>query len=180
MSEATTSHDRSTAWTGCLLAPLVAGAVAALSNLTLFVAPRGTYFVVWGIAHLLAFGFGLWAVRVWQRPSHASTYVWLGAAAGAFETLIVFGVLDGLTIAEGLGMGGTLETGVEDYLAVAATILLFTAGAFRGARRLHAPDEDSTGTRGASSPRVPTETATQWLSIVAPAVALVAEIVKFA
>ena len=169
----TATNKRLTGWIYALLATLAAGSIAAVSNLTNFVAPRSTYFAVWGVAHLLAFCFGLWAARAVRVPCRPSAYLTLALIAGIVEAVIVFGVLDGLII-NGLELG----TGFEDYIVVAATIVLFTAGALRGARGLLGDEGDAAPTRGDRRIPRPSPAVTQTLGVAGPALALVGEVIK--
>jgi hypothetical protein len=116
---------------GFVVAPLIAGAAGALSNFVNFTGNRTAYFVIWGAAHLAAFAIGFWAAQRWRPSDRVSTYVGFGAVAGAVEAVIVFGVVDGFLLGE-----FELVTGLEDVLAVFATILLFSTGAVYGLRQI--------------------------------------------
>ena len=57
----------------------------------------------------------------------------LGLLAGAVEGFAVFQLLNHLTVVND-GFVMELVTGPEDYIAVVATAVMFTAGAMRGLR----------------------------------------------
>jgi hypothetical protein len=173
-----TPQSRSTAWVGALLAALIAGSIAALSNVVNFVAARPTYFAAWAVAHLLAFGFGWWAARAAAGRRHPAAYVALGVLAGAVEAVIVFGALDGLIVVDELGYGWQLVAGAEDYVAAAATVVLFVAGAMRGLRaRAVGPEGRPVGGSGRPA-MVPDKPVTDFLSAAGPALTLASGLLK--
>jgi hypothetical protein len=169
--------DRS-GWIGVVWAPFLAGSIAALTNVTNFVVDRPAYFAIWGAAHLLAFGFGLWAALVWHADQHPNAYLLLGLVAGAVEALIVFGVLDGLVIVNSrYPRGAELATGIEDYIAALSTVLLFAAGAMHGLTRRRS-DAVASPARGSGQAMRPSAPSTEFLTAAGPILTLVAGLLK--
>lgn len=121
-----------------MVAPLAAGIVGGLSNLVNFAAGRGVYLLIWSIAHLAVVAVGYWAVQRRRPSDRINLYVFLGVLAGLVEAVVVFGLLEGLVVGRGVDLL-ELSTGFEDYVAAAATALLFAAGAVYGLRATGAP-----------------------------------------
>jgi hypothetical protein len=166
------------AWIGAVLAALLAGGIAALTNVTNFVVDRPAYFAIWGAAHLLAFGFGFWAAFVSRGVQHPTTYLLLGLVAGAVEALLVFGVLDGLVVVNSrYPLGAELRAGFEDYIAAVSTVLLFAAGAMHGLtrRRSGAVGAAARGSRRGTRSSAPS---TEFLTAAGPILTIAAGVLK--
>lgn len=117
-------------WAIVWLAVLLAAALPALWNLSLlYGVERPTFLVVYLVLSLLPFAFGAWAGAAYRGP-HAIVGLALGFAAVIAEAFIE-AVL--LTRVEVDGFGLVLAS--EDFLAWAATGVLFTAGTFIGSQR---------------------------------------------
>lgn len=161
---------------GIVLAPVLAGSVAAATNLTNFVYSRPTYFIIWGAAHLLTFGFGLWVASLLGRRPTTVTCIGLGLLAGGVEAFVVFRLLDGLTLVVGYEIL-QMFVGPEDYIAAAATVAMFSAGAMRGLRT-RAMVHAGGGAMSDNARPVPSATLTQFFSAAGPSIVVIAGLLK--
>jgi hypothetical protein len=171
-----TAPDHASIRLGVVLAPVLAGGLAAATNLTNFGYSRTTYFIVWGAAHLLTLGFGLWAASLLGRRPSTATCVGLGLLAGGVEAFIVFRLLNHLTVVTGDSIL-ELVVGPEDYVAVVATVVMFAAGAMRGLRKRALAVAGNEGTRVATG-SAPGTTMTQFFSTAGPSIVAVATLLK--
>ena len=156
---------------GVVAAPVLAGGLAAATNLALFEVSRPTYFLIWGAAHLLVFAFGLWVAGLLRRRPSTAVCVGLGLLAGATEAFVVFRILDHLTIVRG-GWPMELVTGPEDYAGVVATVIMFAAGAMRGIRT-----RVESGRAGGSSV-APSAELTAFFSAAGPSIVALSTLLK--
>jgi hypothetical protein len=176
MMASSSASDHASIRLGVVLAPVLAGSLAAATNLLNFEYSRTTYFIVWGAAHLLALGFGLWAASLLGRRPSTGTCVGLGLLAGGVEAFIVFQLLNHLIVVTGDSML-ELIVGPEDYVAVVATVMMFAAGAMRHLRKRALAVTGNEGT-GVSTRSAPSATVTQFFSTAGPSIVAVATLLK--
>ena len=138
-------------WSRVVVAVLVAGTVPAvlINLLVLYHLDRAGTRLADFLLHLLPLVLGAWAVTAWagRRPR---LVVVLAVVAGAIEVLVMVAIFSkhGHVFLSSV-FGSYTVPAVEDYLAVPATIALFTAGALM-AERTRAPR--AAGARRPSGP----------------------------
>lgn len=116
-------------WGAIAFVALAAGVIPGLWNLTLFAGiPRGLWVALYCVAHVFVVGFGVWAALLWHGK-HTAGNLLFASLAGAAEAVLIWVVLTNVTLNDMY-----LVPGVEDYIGVASTFLLFIAGALVGER----------------------------------------------
>jgi hypothetical protein len=132
-----------------LVAVLAAGAVPpVLINLfVLYGLNRNGTRLLDFLLHLIPLALGAWAATSWQETRPRAVAV-LGVIAGAIEVLVMVAIFSssGQQVLISL-FGSYTVPALEDYLAVPATIALFTAGGLIVDRRKR-KQQSGTTTRG--------------------------------
>ena len=116
-------------WGAILSLVFVAGAIPGLWNLANFAEPpRSHWLAGYCLAHLFAIGFGVSVALLWKGRHPAGNVVLAFLAAG-IEAALAWFVITNVTVGDIY-----LVAGVEDYIGVVSTVLLFIAGALVGER----------------------------------------------
>lgn len=106
---------------------VAAGATLGLWNLVNFAEPPRSLWVAGFCAvHLLVIGLGMWVALRWEGR-HPAGNVFLALLTAGVEAIVAWLIITKVTIGD-----LRLVSGVEDYIGVGSTVLLFIAGALAG------------------------------------------------